>query len=51
MHRNFYSAIERGETNPTYTTLLKVARALGRPLHEIIAMATAPQRTDAPHHE
>lgn len=39
IHRNYIGAIERGELNPTYGVLLRVARGLGKPLSEVIALA------------
>ncbi|HKG01958.1 MAG TPA: helix-turn-helix transcriptional regulator [Conexibacter sp.] len=39
IHRNYVGAIERGELNPTYTVLLRVARGLAMPLSEVIALA------------
>lgn len=40
MHRNYVGAIERGEINPTYETLLRLARGLDVPLHTLIQEAT-----------
>lgn len=40
MHRNYVGAIERGEINPTYDTLLRLARGLDIPLHELVEQAT-----------
>lgn len=40
MHRNYVGAIERGEINPTYDTLLRLARGLDVPLHELVEQAT-----------
>lgn len=39
MHRTYYSAIERGEKNPTLKTLLRVAAGLGVPLAQLIVDA------------
>jgi ribosome-binding protein aMBF1 (putative translation factor) len=39
LHRNYVGAIERGEINPTFRVLLKVALGLGIPLSELIATA------------
>jgi transcriptional regulator with XRE-family HTH domain len=39
IHRNYIGAIERGELNPTYRVLLKLATGLDFPLSEIIALA------------
>jgi ribosome-binding protein aMBF1 (putative translation factor) len=36
LHRNYVGAIERGEINPTFRVLLKVARGLDLPLSELI---------------
>jgi DNA-binding XRE family transcriptional regulator len=36
LHRNYVGAIERGEINPTFRVLLKLARGLGQPLSELI---------------
>jgi transcriptional regulator with XRE-family HTH domain len=41
MHRNYIGAIERGEINPTYDTLLRLSRGLDLPLHELVEQATA----------
>lgn len=39
MHRNYVGAIERGEINPTYETLLKLSYGLDIPLADLIATA------------
>lgn len=39
MHRNYVGAIERGEVNPTYETLLRLSRGLNIPLEQLIAEA------------
>jgi len=39
MHRTYYSAIERGEKNPTLRTLVRIAEGLGIHLAEILAEA------------
>jgi transcriptional regulator with XRE-family HTH domain len=39
IHRNYVGAIERGELNPTYAVLLRLARGLASPLSELIAYA------------
>lgn len=44
MHRNYVGAIERGEINPTYETLLRLARGLEVPLHALIEEATGRRR-------
>jgi DNA-binding XRE family transcriptional regulator len=36
LHRNYVGAIERGELNPTFQTMLKLARGVGVPLSELI---------------
>ena len=41
MHRNYVGAIERGEVNPTFKTLLKLARALEAPLSDLIRLYEA----------
>jgi len=38
MHRNYVGAIERGEINPTWRVLRKVAHGLDVPLSELIAL-------------
>lgn len=38
MHRNYVGAIERGEVNPTFKILLKLARALEAPLSDLIRL-------------
>lgn len=37
LHRNYVGALERGESNPTFRILLKLARGLDMPLSELIA--------------
>lgn len=44
MHHNYVGAIERGEINPTYETLLRLARGLEVPLHSLIEEATMRRR-------
>jgi transcriptional regulator with XRE-family HTH domain len=44
MHRNYVGAIERGEVNPTYETLLRLADGLGVPLHKLVQEATSTRR-------
>jgi len=41
MHRNYVGAIERGEINPTYETLLRLADGLDLPLHVLVKQATS----------
>lgn len=36
LHRNYVGAIERGEVNPAFGVMLKVARGLGAPLSAIV---------------
>lgn len=38
LHRNYVGAVERGEINPTFRVLLKLARGLRVPLSELIAL-------------
>jgi len=38
LHRNYVGAIERGEINPTFAVLLKVAAGLAVPLSELFAL-------------
>lgn len=38
LHRNYVGAIERGEINPTFKVLLKVAEGLQIPLSELIQL-------------
>jgi transcriptional regulator with XRE-family HTH domain len=39
LHRNYIGGIERGDLNPSYTSLLKLATALGIRPSELIAAA------------
>lgn len=39
MHRNYIGALERGEINPTYGTLLRVSTGLQMPIERLIAHA------------
>ncbi len=39
MHRNYVGALERGEINPTYGTLLRIAGGLRITLDQLIAAA------------
>lgn len=41
VHRTYLGGIERGERNPSYTNLLRIASALEVPLSELIARAEA----------
>jgi transcriptional regulator with XRE-family HTH domain len=36
LHRNYIGALERGEINPTFRTLLRVVHGLDVPLSEVI---------------
>lgn len=36
LHRNYVGAIERGEINPTFRVMLKLARGLDVPLSKLI---------------
>jgi len=45
LHRNYVGAIERGEINPTFRVLLKLARGLGVPLSELVRDYEAIQRS------
>lgn len=39
MHRNYVGGVERGERNPSYTNLLRIAEVLDVPLSDLIARA------------
>jgi transcriptional regulator with XRE-family HTH domain len=39
IHHNYIGALERGEVNPTYGTLVRLARGLRMPLDRLIATA------------
>ena len=41
LHQNYIGAVERGERNPTYAVLLKLAAGLDLPLSEIVTLAEA----------
>ncbi|MDW5595102.1 helix-turn-helix transcriptional regulator [Conexibacter stalactiti] len=41
LHRNYVGAIERGEINPTFRVLMKLANGLGIPLSELLAVCEA----------
>jgi transcriptional regulator with XRE-family HTH domain len=41
MHRSQFGAIERGENNPTFLTLVRIAGALGVPVDRLIRDAIA----------
>ena len=49
LHRNYIGAIERGEINPTFRVLLKLASGLHVPLSELVALTE--QRHDEHYHE
>ncbi|HZV72676.1 MAG TPA: helix-turn-helix transcriptional regulator [Conexibacter sp.] len=36
LHRNYVGAVERGEINPTFKTLLALTRGLALPLSELV---------------
>jgi transcriptional regulator with XRE-family HTH domain len=38
LHRNYVGALERGEVNPTFKTLLAVAGGLDVPLSELVTL-------------
>jgi transcriptional regulator with XRE-family HTH domain len=38
LHRNYIGAIERGEINPTFRTLLKLAEGLGVAIPELMVL-------------
>jgi len=38
LHRNYVGALERGDMNPTFGTLLRVRRGLDLPLSEVLAV-------------
>ena len=38
LHRNYIGAVERGETNPTLRTMLRLERGLNFPLSEIVGL-------------
>jgi transcriptional regulator with XRE-family HTH domain len=38
LHRNYVGAVERGEINPTFRTLLALMRGLDLPLSELIGL-------------
>jgi transcriptional regulator with XRE-family HTH domain len=42
LHRNYVGAIERGEINPTFRTLLQLADGLGMRLSEIVLIYESP---------
>jgi transcriptional regulator with XRE-family HTH domain len=39
LHRNYVGGIERGERNPSFTNLLRIADALNVPLSALLAQA------------
>jgi transcriptional regulator with XRE-family HTH domain len=56
LHRNYVGAIERGEINPTFSTLMRLAGGIGIPLSELIELYEAraghvlpPPLVGAPH--
>jgi len=38
LHRNYVGAVERGEINPTFKTLLALTRGLDLPLSELVQL-------------
>jgi len=48
LHRNYVGAIERGEINPTFRVLLKLAAGLSTPLSQLIAGAEDEERNPSP---
>lgn len=38
LHRNYVGAIERGEINPTFSTLMRLARGFEIPLSELMRL-------------
>jgi transcriptional regulator with XRE-family HTH domain len=38
LHRNYVGALERGETNPTFVTLMRVAHGLELALSAVVAI-------------
>jgi transcriptional regulator with XRE-family HTH domain len=38
LHRNYVGAVERGEINPTFKTLLALTRGLALPLSELVGL-------------
>lgn len=48
LHRNYLGAVERGEVNPTYATLVRVSRGLDLEPSQLVARAFRARRsTDA----
>jgi len=45
-HRNYIGALERGEINPTYETLVRIARGLDLPLDRLISQASGSTNLD-----
>ncbi len=48
LHRNYVGAIERGEINPTFKTLLTVAAGLSLPLSEVVGLYELRRRDHLP---
>lgn len=47
MHRNYIGALERGEVNPTYMTLLRISQSLDMPVVDLIGRAQVRPRRRA----
>jgi len=47
MHRNYVGALERGEVNPTYGTLLRISSGLQIPLDRLIATALSDEEDES----
>lgn len=43
-----YSRIERGESDPPYSTVEKIAKAIGCSIHDIVSDGTGPSRKVTP---
>ena len=48
MHRNYVGALERGELNPTFHTLMTVSRGLDVPLSAILRLYERRRDEEAP---
>ncbi len=49
LHRNYVGALERGEINPTFRVLLKLAAGLRVPLSELVAVYERQRGTLGPY--